>query len=880
MRTKVSFRVLMISLVVFFCGFQAMSQTDFEEWKKQRQQQMQDFKAEREKQIEQLSKKFDDYVKEQDKAFTDYLTERWRQFQVFKGIEPPAQPKPDVFPTYQEPDRREAPKPLPNLKTPPLITPKFTPDPLLPRVVKKEPDQFPVNVGGIDFYGLNLSYEYDRAMAWKANSQINEDAISKYFEQLSSANYNSLLDQFYDYRNQMNLNDWGYYMLLRKASGQIAGNDQNTTRLLTWFLLIRSGYLSKVAFYENEIFVLLPVINQVYSRNYFTFNNLNYYMMEGDQNNLFTYENDFPEARRLFDLNVYSVLAIGEKSSSNKFNFTNQENEFAFNVNYNSHVIDFYKDYPQSDIKVYFDAMVSNELKASLVENFAPLVAGKSELEAVSLLLRFVQTAFNYKTDQDQFGYEKFFFADELFYYPYSDCEDRSVLFAYLVRSLLGLDVVGLQFPGHIATAVAFDEDVTGDFLFYENKKYIMADPTYINAPVGLTMPDYVDMEAEIVSLNNKFGNAKFERELWEEVIAGGGNRGDNQSDFVVGNDGSTLVTGYFDDHFNFGKIMETGSGDPAMFSMLLNPTGQPVWFNRSSGSGKAIAYSANFDEQGNALVAGTFSGAMTIGSQKIETKDKSDIFLAKFDRQGTILWLAKAGLDTINQDNNLNFVAKFSSKGRHLGVDLFFDSKDFGKFGIKIGFEGEINITGSFNGNTGMNLKEAGFATGGEFNIVEMLKEENDKLVQQKYEKTIAGLFAAVHLIRASDVSIPGKEVQALFDKYNPTFKKDFPNIYNTVGSIMFLKNKDGIVTIKTSNTKGLNIDMMRVDNEAKIKIVMLGSGDARLDVLSGVQVGKAVWWYDLNYVVMYRQNGNMLFDYDTDNAQQVRNLRKDILY
>ena len=29
-----------------------------------------------------------------------------------------------------------------------------------------------------------------------------------------------------------------------------------------------------------------------------------------------------------------------------------------------------------------------------------------------------------------------------MYYYPYSDCEDRSILFARLVKDLLGLDVV------------------------------------------------------------------------------------------------------------------------------------------------------------------------------------------------------------------------------------------------------------------------------------------------------------------------------------------------------------------------------------------------------------------------------------------------------
>ena len=82
-------------------------------------------------------------------------------------------------------------------------------------------------------------------------------------------------------------------------------------------------------------------------------------------------------------------------------------------------------------------------------------------MDAVNVLLRFVQTGFSYLTDSEQFGREKFMFPEETLSYPYSDCEDRSFLFAYLVSSLLGLDVIGLDYPGHVATAVKFSSPVS-----------------------------------------------------------------------------------------------------------------------------------------------------------------------------------------------------------------------------------------------------------------------------------------------------------------------------------------------------------------------------------------------------------------------------------
>ena len=112
-----------------------------------------------------------------------------------------------------------------------------------------------------------------------------------------------------------------------------------------------------------------------------------------------------------------------------------------------------------------------------------------------------MQTAFDYRTDDEQFGQERPLFADETLYYPYSDCEDRAILYAVLVRDLLGLDVVLLHYPGHLATAVCFGDDTPGDYMSIGGRKYIVCDPTYIGAPIGLAMPQYKQTPAEIVRI-------------------------------------------------------------------------------------------------------------------------------------------------------------------------------------------------------------------------------------------------------------------------------------------------------------------------------------------------------------------------------------------
>jgi hypothetical protein len=144
---------------------------------------------------------------------------------------------------------------------------------------------------------------------------------------------------------------------------------------------------------------------------------------------------------------------------------------------------------------------LSQNVKDQLYPSLKKTIAGLSEKEAANILLNLIQTGFEYKTDGDQFGREKTFFGDEPFFYPYCDCEDRSILYAILVKDLMNLDVVLLDYPSHIATAVCFNENITGDYFDINGKKYVICDPTYIGAPIGKSMPDMLNLEANILRI-------------------------------------------------------------------------------------------------------------------------------------------------------------------------------------------------------------------------------------------------------------------------------------------------------------------------------------------------------------------------------------------
>ena len=69
------------------------------------------------------------------------------------------------------------------------------------------------------------------------------------------------------------------------------------------------------------------------------------------------------------------------------------------------------------------------------------------------------------------------------------------------MRDLLALKVVLVYYPGHLATAIHFSNDVRGDYLMLSGTRYTICDPTYIGASVGMTMPDMDNSKATVILL-------------------------------------------------------------------------------------------------------------------------------------------------------------------------------------------------------------------------------------------------------------------------------------------------------------------------------------------------------------------------------------------
>lgn len=346
------------------------------------------------------------------------------------------------------------------------------------------------------FYGTECHAGFDGREKYSLKGN-DEDSVADLWEDVASSRYDVLVDCL-SIRERLQLCDWAYYQLSRCVAREIS-ESEDAAVVLAVYIMSNSGYKIRLGrLGTGQLCVLLGTEDGLYNCPSVSLDGEDYYLVDKpdcpevyvmakgfpSETGISLYLNDSqlfaysPAEERVFTSEAFGGITVTVQANRNAMDF------------YAGYPFPFKKDDPDTPWIYYANAPLDADMQSSLYPVLESAIAGKSQKEAADMLLDFVQTAFEYKSDDECWGYERPFFSAETLYYPYSDCEDRAILFSRLIRDLMGLDVVFLRYEGHLATAVAFTEDVGGDCVLLEDRKYIVCDPTYINAPVGVGMPN------------------------------------------------------------------------------------------------------------------------------------------------------------------------------------------------------------------------------------------------------------------------------------------------------------------------------------------------------------------------------------------------------
>lgn len=129
---------------------------------------------------------------------------------------------------------------------------------------------------------------------------------------------------------------------------------------------------------------------------------------------------------------------------------------------------------------------------------------------------------------------------------------------------------------------------------------------------------------------------------LWARKM-GGGSQSDKGLGICIS--GSYLyVTGKFQGTANFAGTSLTSAGGDEIFVGKYTTDGVFQWVKKAGGSGNDEGDAISSDPAGNCYVTGSFNGTANFSGTTISSSGSADIFIAKYTPAGSLMWVKKAG--------------------------------------------------------------------------------------------------------------------------------------------------------------------------------------------------------------------------------------------
>ncbi len=793
---------------------------------------------------------FYNYARIRDEEYSECLKETWHDFSIGSGLQ-------------EEPRNTFIKQPVFNYSSQDITSPVILrysgvigfnqsgPNrvKLIPRIRKPEIIGNTSIRTSFLFYGQQINLRYDRLILLSTTSSVSEDSISGFWKSFSRSNNNYLVDQLMDYRDLLGLGDWGYFQLVKAFSKHLVADNRWRSDQLTWALMIRSGFDVRLAFNQNSITLLFPSENTIYSRQYVIIGQKRFYLdSEMKSQLLATCPSPFPDTDGMINLRFTRSLNFAGKLMIQKYLVTWTNKKYEFSLRYNPDVIRFYADYPKSDPDVYFGAPVSSTFKEDLLKQFYPVLSKINKAEAAALLQQFVQNDIGFSLVNKHEDLNSGRFAEEVIAAKSGDARGKSVLYSWLVRTLLRLPVVGVQFPGYYSTAVCYDEPLDGDSYLWRTGKYIFTDPIFLNAPIGVMMSEFDGLSPLLIDLPIDDSAKSSVQKIWKSAYKMGARRGGASQDVIFDKEGRAFITGYFPD-----KSLDYP------FIACFSEGNSLQWIRKFEGDGRASAFAITRVNENEIYITGAFSGKITMDGNTIQSSSmKKELFIAQFNQNGELIWMKNIPIDSGLKDDAFAYLVKSDRTGDNISIHWFNEDER----NVKTGFLGATETGICFSGS--INFSVTRMAVNPELGLA----KELESLATIKCDPKVSAILTVLKWLQKPGNEITGLQIQALLNLSNPLFASNSPSLFKTFGQIALLKNRNGVITLSTNNYKSILLNNLKVENGAEFTISPFSNGDLSVNCVSGFRniVNQVI--LSMNSLLIDRSAGNVILDYDYDHT------------
>lgn len=463
-----------------------------------------DFQTKYEAFKRQARAEYEDFRAQCNAEYTEFVKEAWKEYQVLPAIPfPKDEITPPIIKSNNDNGKKKENKVIAIKDIVSPIEQSPQPKPVSPIYEKEQQGE---DKHQFVYCGTECMVRCPNNISIDLSS-CNNQHIAEAWKVLSTVLFNNTIRDFLGIRIRMQLCDWAYLNLINTFAKDYLGKG-NLATLVTAYIYSQSGYQMRLGRNNNRLYLLYGTKQGIYDKGYFRINGINYYPLENDVQKMEVCDFAFPKEQAL-SLYIPQNQLFTYQPTPMRILISDRYKDMSLSIQVNKNLIDFYNTYPSSEINgnfmtrwaMYANTPMEREIQNQLYPILREKISGLSEHDAVNKVLNWVQTAFVYEYDDKVWGHDRAFFAEETLFYPYCDCEDRAILFTRLIRDLLGLKCILTYYPGHLASAVCFNQQIKGDYLYLNGEKFVVCDPTYIGASVGLTMPNMDSQKATVILL-------------------------------------------------------------------------------------------------------------------------------------------------------------------------------------------------------------------------------------------------------------------------------------------------------------------------------------------------------------------------------------------
>ena len=356
------------------------------------------------------------------------------------------------------------------------------------------------------FYSEQLSLNYDPGMVLPLPAKFTESDLSGYYLRLEKTNYKPFLEALEQKKAVFQLNDWLFFDLMRQSLKNILGErDHQRLELLSWFLLSKSGFNTRLTYLEDQLYVYAYSEDEIFETPMIqedgkVFVNLSCIGLQSKQEALYLLNFKPPGGKKPFQLTLKQLPKLRPEIKERTLTFSYRNHPYQLKVKADATIGEIMNKYPLMAEEQYLETPLSPGLEETLIPAFRKWTSELSVWESVELIVSFTRSAFPYKEDKQYFGRSKPMISDEVFLYPFSDCEDRAALFFELAKTLLDIPMIIIAFPDHLTVAAAIPNGA-GEAIKYKNKLYYVCDPTgpVNSSTIGSFPQGYENASFEII---------------------------------------------------------------------------------------------------------------------------------------------------------------------------------------------------------------------------------------------------------------------------------------------------------------------------------------------------------------------------------------------